>query len=154
MSSSLEALGLLIKKVQHRHHRALDARLGSLGISLVQWNALREIDRNPGSSQLRLAELTFNSAQAFGTLTTRLLRMGWVERRPGEGRATVHALTPKGKTLLRQGRELYLEVLLTSFAPLDEDERAVLMRLLTKMLDAQLPVEPEARGASRGARSS
>ncbi|WNG28856.1 MarR family transcriptional regulator [Cystobacter fuscus] len=148
MSSSLAALGLLIKKVQHRHHRALDARLGSLGISLVQWNALREIDRNPGSSQLRLAELTFNSAQAFGTLTTRLMRLGLIERRPGEGRATVHTLTPKGKALLRQGRELHLEVASASFAPLDEDERAVLMRLLTKLLDAELPVESEASGPS------
>jgi hypothetical protein len=71
-----------------------------------------------------------------------------IERRPGEGRATVHTLTPKGKALLRQGRELYLEVLSASFAPLDEDECAVLMRLLTKLLDAELPVESEASGLS------
>jgi hypothetical protein len=76
MSRTLEDLGLSLKKVQSRHHRALDAQLLRLGVSLVQWNALREIDRNPGSTAHRLAELTFNSDQAFGTLTTRLLR--WV----------------------------------------------------------------------------
>jgi hypothetical protein len=37
---------------------------------LVQWNALREIERNPGCSQHRLAERTFNSDQAFGSLLT------------------------------------------------------------------------------------
>ncbi len=72
MSSSLEPLGLLIKTVQHRHHRTLDAKLAPLGVSLVQWSALREIDRHPGVSMHRLAELTFNSDQAFGTLATRL----------------------------------------------------------------------------------
>ena len=134
MSSALESLGLLIKRAQHRHHRALEARLAPLGISLVQWSALREIDRNPGSSQHGLAELTFNSDQAFGTLTTRLLRLGLVKRRPGEGRAVVHRLTAKGETLLHQGREIMLEVLAASFAPLDQDERAQLTGLLTKLL--------------------
>lgn len=136
MSSALEPLGLLIKKLQYRHHRALEARLAPLGVSLVQWNALREIHRHPGSTQHQLAELTFNSDQAFGTLTTRLLRLGLVERRPGKGRATVHSLTEKGERLLREGRELVLEVLAESFAPLDEDERATLSRLLTKLLAA------------------
>ena len=65
MSSTLEPLALLIKQAQHRHHQALDTALTPLGISLVQWNALREIHRHPDSSQHRLAELTFNSDQLF-----------------------------------------------------------------------------------------
>ena len=44
MLKHLERLGLLIKKAQYRYHRLLDAQLtANLGVSLVQWGALREI---------------------------------------------------------------------------------------------------------------
>lgn len=138
MTISLEQLGLSIKRIQDRHHRVLDTRLTALGISLVQWNALREIERNPGSPQLRLAELTFNSAQAFGTLLTRLQRLGFVKRESGEGRAFVHTLTPKGRELLEQGRGVVQGVLADSFSGLNEEERAALMTLLAKLLDVKL----------------
>ncbi|MFK4443578.1 DNA-binding MarR family transcriptional regulator [Caballeronia udeis] len=134
MSRTLEELGLNLKKVQSRHHRALDAQLLRLGVSLVQWNALREIDRNPGSTAHRLAELTFNSDQAFGTLTTRLLRLGFIERQPGHGRANTHQLTQSGKVMLAKGQEVMQEVLTASFAPLSQAERATLSRILTKLL--------------------
>ena len=134
MSRTLEELGLNLKKVQSRHHRALDAQLLRLGVSLVQWNALREIDRNPGSTAHRLAELTFNSDQAFGTLTTRLLRLGFIERHPGPGRANMHRLTPSGKVMLAKGQEVMQKVLTASFAPLSQEERTTLWKILTKLL--------------------
>ena len=140
-STSLERLGLLVKELQHRHHRALDARLTPLGVSLVQWNALREIARHPGSSQHRLAEITFNSDQAFGTLLTRLLRLGLVVRQTGAGHSTLHHLTAKGETLLHQGHTLVLEVLAQSFAPLSGDECAMLGGLLAKLLGDKQPNE-------------
>ena len=151
MSSQLESLGLSIKRLQHRHHRAMEIRLAPLGVSLVQWNALREIDRNPGASQHRLAELTFNSDQAFGTLISRLLRLKLVERRPGAGRATLHRLTSKGEALLRQGRGPFLGVLANSFAPLNEEERVALMSLLEKLLstDNLAPPRSKSRANSR-----
>lgn len=134
MSSPLESLGLLVKRAQYRNHRALDAKLVPLGISLVQWNAMREIHRNPGSSMHDVAELTFNSDQAFGALTKRLIRQGLVERRPGRGRVTVHRLTAKGEILLDQATGIVSAVLVTLFAPLSKEERAALGALLTKLL--------------------
>jgi DNA-binding MarR family transcriptional regulator len=136
MSSELDRLGWLIKRVQHGHHRALDTNLAELGITLVQWNALREIERNPGASQHDLAEVTFNSDQAFGTLVTRLKSHGLVERRPGRGRALLLRLTSKGQTLLNDGQEVMTRVLTQSFGPLRQEERAQLWRLLAKILDA------------------
>ncbi len=135
MPTQVEDLGLAIKKVQSRHHRSLDNRLSQVGISLVQWNALREIERNPGSSAHRLAELTFNSDQAFGTLTTRLERLGFVERQPGDGRAILHSLTADGRQMLDKGRKIYLHFLRMAFAPLNADERSLLLNLLTRLLD-------------------
>jgi DNA-binding MarR family transcriptional regulator len=130
----LEKLGLAIKRMQDRHHKAVDARLAPLGISLVQWHALREIKRYPGSPQLRLAELTFNSAQAFGTLTTRMLQAGLITRESGVGRAYCLSLTDKGETLLEQGRGEAQAVLAESFSGLSEEECAVMLRLLDKAL--------------------
>jgi DNA-binding MarR family transcriptional regulator len=135
MSKHLERLGLLIKKVQHRHHRLLDAQLtANLGVSLVQWGALREIHRNPTVSMHQLAQLTFNSDQAFGTLTTRLLRSGLIKRSPGNGRTVLHSLTERGKRLLQQGRNFVVAALEQSFAALSEEECAVLLGLFTKLL--------------------
>ena len=138
MSSALEPLALLIKQAQHRHHQALDAALAPLGISLVQWNALREIHRHPDSSQHRLAELTFNSDQSFGRLTTRLQKLKLVTRRLGVGRAHIHQLTEKGETLFHQGRQRVLDVFTRSFVPLDSQERALLTDLLVKLLASPL----------------
>ena len=138
MSTQLEELGLAIKKVQSRHHRVLDDQLQRLGVSLVQWNALREIDRNPGSNAHRLAELTFNSDQAFGTLTTRLLRLGFIEREAGPGRANAHHLTASGKAILAEGKGVMQAVLTASFAPLNDEERTTLLEIMIKLLDHPL----------------
>ncbi len=138
MSNALEPLASLIKQAQHRHHQAVDAALAPLGISLVQWNALREIHRHPDSSQHRLAELTFNSDQSFGRLTTRLRKARLVTRRPGVGRMHIHQLTEKGETLFRQGRRRVLKVFTRSFEPLDRGEQALLTDLLAKLLASPL----------------
>jgi DNA-binding MarR family transcriptional regulator len=135
MSRKLEELGLIIKRVQARNHRSLDERLSRLGISLVQWNALREIDRNPGRSAHALAELTFNSDQAFGTLLTRLERVGVVVRQNGKGRAIHHILTAEGKQMLDEGYAIYLEFLQAAFAPLTPKERSVLLDLMMKLVN-------------------
>jgi DNA-binding MarR family transcriptional regulator len=137
MSSKQEHLGWLIKSIQHGHHRALDKKLAPLGISLVQWNALREIDRNPGCSQHQLAEHTFNSDQAIGTLLTRLQAAGWIERQPGAGRASLHELTAAGRALLREGQKVMFEVTNASFGRLSAGERDELVRLLSKVLEGR-----------------
>ena len=45
MARSVNEVALSVKRVQHRHHRALSAALADLGISLVQWDTLRHLDR-------------------------------------------------------------------------------------------------------------
>ena len=137
MSRPLETLGLLVKRVQHANHRALEAALGEAGLSLLQWNAMREIERHPGVSMHRLAELTFNSDQGFGALVARLLRDGLVERREGAGRALTHRLTREGAARFRKGEQIYFRVTEGAFAALDENEREALSRLLSKLVESR-----------------
>ncbi len=136
MSGENEEVAFAIKKVQSRHHRGLDTHLQLLGVSLVQWNALREIDRNPGVSAHALPELTFNSDQSFGALASRLVRLGFVVRASGEGRALVHTLTVQGKEVLRKGQRIHHAFLEASFKPLRIEERALLLDLLNRLLQA------------------
>jgi len=137
MTADLETLGRAVKQVQYRHHRALDARLGAVGTTLAQWDALRAISRNPGASAHALAMETFQSDQSFGTLASRLAAQDLVTRRAGRGRRIEHHLTPAGKKVLRAGRPIAQRVLAASFAELTENERSTLLDLLRRIVGSR-----------------
>ncbi|WIB79017.1 MarR family transcriptional regulator [Curtobacterium sp. MCPF17_002] len=130
MTTDLEALGQAIKRAQYRNHRTMDAALRDAGVTLVQWDALRAIDRTPGASGHDLATATFQSDQSFGTLATRLVERGLIERSAGRGRRIEHALTDAGRAALAEGQDVAARVLQDLFAPLDEGQRDELMQLL------------------------
>jgi DNA-binding MarR family transcriptional regulator len=130
MTTDLEALGQAIKRAQYRNHRTMDAALREIGISLVQWDALRAIERMPGASGHELAIATFQSDQAFGTLASRLVDRGLITRSAGHGRRLEHTLTEDGHSALAEGRRLSVGVLQDLFAPLDETRRTELLRTL------------------------
>lgn len=136
----LEALGQAVKRLQDRHHRTLDARLSSLGITLVQWDALRAISQNPDASSHYLAQKTFQTDQSFGALAGRLIARGFIERIAGPGRALHHQLTPSGELLLNEGHLVVKTVLSESFSTLTPTELDILYGLLTRLLDE--PTEP------------
>ncbi|GLV61036.1 MarR family transcriptional regulator [Dictyobacter sp. S3.2.2.5] len=135
MGATLESLALAVKSMQYRHHRTLDAKLMPRGITLVQWDALRAISRNPDASSHRLAQLTFQTDQSFGALAGRLLAHGWIERISGPGRAIRHRITPSGEAILHEGFGIYNEVIAQSFAPLSPAERNTLYDLLARLLE-------------------
>lgn len=126
MTTDLEALGLAIKRAQYRNHRAMDAALRDIGISLVQWDALRAIDRMPAASGHELALATFQSDQAFGTLANRLIERGLISRTAGHGRRLEHTLTASGAAALDDGHRIAADVLKHLFAPLAAAQRNAL----------------------------
>ena len=134
MTRTLQGIGLSVKRLQMRHHRALNVGLRPLGVTLVQWDALRHLDENPGASLHDLALLTFQSDQSFGTLAGRMIQRGLIERVPGPGRAVHHRLTEKGTALRHAGDAIVERVLRESFAPLAPAELAQFDGLLTRVL--------------------
>ncbi|SDP42108.1 DNA-binding transcriptional regulator, MarR family [Klenkia soli] len=134
MTRSVQDVALSIKRVQSRHHRTLDAALTSLGLSLVQWDALRHLDRNPDASLHDLAQLTFQSDQAFGTLTQRLTDRGLVERVPGPGRAVRLVMTDRGRDALIRAAGVVDGVLAESFAGLTPRQVDQLGELVERLL--------------------
>jgi DNA-binding MarR family transcriptional regulator len=135
VSRRLQDVSLAVKRLQARHHRELNAALGALDISLVQWDALRHLDENPEASSHDLAQLTFQSDQAFGTLANRMINRGLIERVPAPGRAIRHRLTEHGLELRRAGAEIVEQVIARSFAPLSQEQVDQLDDLLRTLLE-------------------
>src|ERR1700712_201506 len=134
MTPRPQRVGLTIKRLQMRHHRALDKALAEHGITLVQWDALRHLAANPDASLHDLAQLTFQSDQAFGTLAQRMIDRRLIERVPGPGRAVRHQLTGKGDQLRTAGNDLVDRVFRDTLGRLSADELAQLDTLLAKAL--------------------
>ncbi len=134
MATELSEIGLSVKRLQMRHHRAANAALAPLKISLVQWDALRHLHRNPDASLHRLAQLTFQTDQSFGELAARMIERGLIERVPGPGRAVRHRLTAEGERLREHGQRLMNQVLADSFSRLDEKDLATFGDLLERLL--------------------
>ena len=134
MTTNLESLGQAIKQAQYRNHHTMDAALREVGVSLVQWDALRAIDRMPSASGHDLAVATFQSDQAFGTLANRLVDRGLISRTAGRGRRIEHALTDAGREALREGHRVAAKVLEELFAPLEEEQRAALEGILRRLV--------------------
>ena len=133
MQNINQHLGRAIKQAQHRHHRALDRQLAAVGTTLVQWDALRAIERNPGASGHLLATETFQSDQAFGTLANRLVAQELIFRNAGHGRRVEHHLTRKGQDVLAAGGRVADDMLKKSFAKLSRAERMTLLELLVRI---------------------
>ena len=135
MSHRPADVALAVKRLQHRHHRALTRALAPLGLSLVQWDALRHLDRNPDASLHDLAVLTFQTDQSFGSLATRMAERGLIERVPGPGRPVRHRLTGEGARLRAAGQEIADEIVKSSFAGLSAAQVDQLGELLAAVLD-------------------
>ncbi len=133
-------VSLAVKRLQHRHHRALSRALAPLGLSLVQWDTLRHLHREPDASLHDLAVLTFQTDQSFGSLATRMAERGLIERVPGPGRAVRHRLTEEGARLRAEGQELADAIVESSFRNLS----AAQVDQLGELLDRALGPDPTA----------
>jgi DNA-binding MarR family transcriptional regulator len=133
-------VGLAVKRLQYRHHRALSQALAPLGLSLVQWDTLRHLHRKPDASLHDLAVLTFQTDQSFGSLATRMADRGLIERVPGPGRAVRHQLTEEGARLRAAGQDAVDSIIESSFQALNETQ----LNQLGELLDLALGPDPTA----------
>ncbi|MFF0488405.1 MarR family winged helix-turn-helix transcriptional regulator [Nocardia sp. NPDC004068] len=132
MEPSVYQVGQAIKRLQWRHHREANRRLATIGLSLAHWDVLRNLHEHPDASLRELAQLTFQTDQSMGTLATRMIERGLIERVPGPGRAIRHRPTAAGERARRDGAALVGEVLDETVGTLSAADRASLYRLLTR----------------------
>ncbi len=133
---SLQQVGLAVKRLQWRHHRAANGALAGIGASLAQWDVLRHLNGRPGASLHDLALLTFQTDQSMGALAARMVERGQLERLDAGGRAVRHRLTDEGRRVLDEGSALMDGVFRETLGHLSEDELSTLHRLLVTAHEA------------------
>jgi DNA-binding MarR family transcriptional regulator len=136
MEPSLQEVGQAVKRLQWHHHRKANRQLLELGLSLPQWDVLRNLHDHPDASLHLLAQLTFQTDQSMGTMATRMIDLGMLERVPAPGRAVRHRLTAEGERLRTAGAKVMEGILMESIGALSAAERATLLRLLTAAVKA------------------
>jgi len=133
MEPSMQDVGLAVKQLQWRHHRAANRRLSAqAGISLVQWDVLRDLHREPDASLHDLAVQTFQTDQSMGELAKRMVDRGLLARVDGPGRAVRHRLSSEGEAAYKAGSGIVDGVLAESIGTLTAGEQASLHAMLTK----------------------
>jgi DNA-binding MarR family transcriptional regulator len=134
VSTTLQEIGLAVKRLQWQNHTEATKLLADLGVSLPQWDVLRRLHEVPDASLHDLAQLTFQTDQSMGSLATRMIARGLITRVEGPGRAIRHKPTPEGERLRKAGAEILESVLTSSVGSLSAAERETLLRLLTKAI--------------------
>jgi DNA-binding MarR family transcriptional regulator len=137
--TTLQEVGLAVKRLQWRHHREMNAQLSRrVGLSLVQWDVLRHLHAQPDASLHRLAELTFQTDQSMGELAKRMIERGLLARREGSGRAIRHQLTVEGQRARSEGAAIVDGVLSRSIGHLSAQELTTLHTLLLRAFESDL----------------
>ncbi|MDV3456530.1 MarR family transcriptional regulator [Sphingomonas sp. HF-S4] len=137
----------LVKQVQYKAYVRLEAVLGPLGVTAVQFRILTTLSTRPDLSSAELARLYDVKPQTMIKQIALLETKGLIGRRVSDAnkRLLELRLTPAGERTLAQlqkdTRTLEAELL----APLDGEEQAQLRGLLFRLLDS-LSVVPAGDG--------
>jgi MarR family transcriptional regulator for hemolysin len=135
MKSGDHTFGYTLADTTRLLRRVFDRRAAHLGLTRAQWRTLKMIDRNPGASQVQVAEELDLDAIAVGRVVDRLESAGFVERRPDPNDRRRWCLYPAGNTpavmaeIGRLADRLHIE-LLAGIAP---EDFATTMRVLAKV---------------------
>ena len=136
LTSTLE----LVRWLGWAQMKAAEEWIRARDLSHSQGFVLGYLVDNPGAIQRDIAQITRTSAASVSSLMQGLERRDLIERRTENGderRKRVYA-TPAGAELTAGFAEAMAAADETILAPLDEDERATLHALLTK-ITAELP---------------
>lgn len=128
-----ERIGHLLWETWARVVLLAEPLLADLQLSLASVGALERIAAEPGITASELARQAFKTQQAVSQVTSRLERLGYIERRLGAGRGVGLHVTAAGRRALADGtaREAAIDAQLLALLGADDAEelRALLRRL-------------------------
>ena len=135
MKTGKDTIGFLLNDAARLMRKDFERRTRPLGLTRAQWQTLFHLARNEGCNQATLADLLDVEPITIARTIDRLELNGLVERRPdpGDRRARLLFLGERAHPLLEQLRALGAETREIALAGIGEDERTLLMTLLTKM---------------------
>jgi MarR family transcriptional regulator for hemolysin len=135
MKTGKDTIGFLLNDAARLMRRDFERRTRSLGLTRAQWQTLFHLARNEGCNQATLADLLDVEPITIARTIDRLELSGLVERRPdpGDRRARLLFLGERAHPLLEELRALGAETREIALAGISDDERTLLMTLLTRM---------------------
>lgn len=127
--------GFLITKLAHAMTTELDGKLRAYGVTISQWNLLKQLWGQEGRSQVELQELLGLEGATVTGLIQRMMNLGLLYRRPDPNDKRVQRvyLTEQGRAFeqLTAPVEEVVEHALRGFTA---DERDFFVRLLLRAL--------------------
>jgi len=135
MKTGKDTIGFLLNDAARLMRKDFERRTRSLGLTRAQWQTLFHLQRNEGCNQVTLADRLEVEPITLARVIDRLEASGLVERRPdpGDRRARLLFLGARAHPLLEELRALGAETREIALAGVSEDERTLLMTLLTRM---------------------
>jgi MarR family transcriptional regulator, transcriptional regulator for hemolysin len=135
MKTGKDTIGFLVNDTARLMRKDFERRARSIGLTRAQWQTLFHLARNEGCNQATLADLMEVEPITLTRTVDRLAACGLVERRadPTDRRARLLFLGERAHPLLEELRTLGAETREIALASISEDERTLLMTLLTKM---------------------
>lgn len=135
MKTGKDTIGFLLNDAARLMRKDFERRTRALGLTRAQWQTLFHLARNEGCNQVTLADLLEVEPITLARVIDKLEACGLVERRadPNDRRARLLFLGERAHPLLEELRALGAETREIALAGIGEDERTLLMTLLTRM---------------------
>ena len=131
------AASLLIHEVGRLARRRFEDEARVHEITLPQWRALSEIQRQGRLSQVSLAGCLDADPMTVSGILERLEKRGLIERHPdpADSRAKLATVTPAGEELVAATRRVRLGLVESALDGVSEAERAALLSILGRIRD-------------------
>lgn len=148
----LRNFGFLLKDVSRLYSRNFERSSAGLGLTLAQCKVLSYLQRNEGTSQVRLAYLTDTDPMTLGRLLERMEAEGLIERRPDPVDRRAHSVYLQASAIpvLDEIWRLSDCARAESLSGLTAADRAQLMKLMQCIhanLDALMPGAADSVGS-------
>src|SRR5687768_12120804 len=147
---SSSTIGYLIADLSRLYGRVFDRRAAHLGLTRVQWRALKRIHQAEGISQTALAELMDMEPIAVGRVVDRLQKAGFVERRsdPNDRRVWRLHLSSQSTQIMDAIEQVSAGVREDSVAGVEPDELQIALKVLSQIRETLSQLDRASRGES------
>jgi MarR family transcriptional regulator for hemolysin len=134
-TTTTSTFSFLIGDVTQLYRREFDRRAAHLGLTRVQWRALRRIERFEGMTQVALAEDLELAPIAVGRVLDRLEKAKFIERRPdpADRRCWRIHLAPNSAVVMASVDRLATELREEIFAGIATSDLEVAARVMSTL---------------------
>lgn len=143
-------LGYLIADLSRLFGRVFDRRAAHLGLTRVQWRALKRIHHDEGMTQAALADVLDMEPIAVGRVIDRLQKSGFIERRadPDDRRCWRLHLMPQSIQVVDAIEAVAVSVREDSLAGIDPVELETTLKVLGQVRETLSQLDRASRGES------